>query len=152
LRFGNLGRRHLSGEIIAVSRRVRISVSCSQAVPHEGLDQVQGAALTVGKLDAEVELRDRFPLSGGFLLPLACFDEIPWNAVSVLIERTERELRPGVSLLGKRSPLTQGCCVVPTVIGIHASLIIRPCRSSETDDRQYKSDRESKRHGAIITH
>jgi hypothetical protein len=38
VRLGNLGWRHLSGEIIAVSWRVRISISRRQAVPHVGLD------------------------------------------------------------------------------------------------------------------
>ena len=38
LRFGNLGWGHLLGEIIAVSSRDFISVSCRQAVPHVGLD------------------------------------------------------------------------------------------------------------------
>ena len=38
LPLSNLGRGHLPDEIIAVSRRVRVSVSCCQAIPHVGLD------------------------------------------------------------------------------------------------------------------
>jgi hypothetical protein len=38
LPLSNLGRGHLPDEIIAVSRRVRVSVSGCQAVPHVGLD------------------------------------------------------------------------------------------------------------------
>ena len=76
----------------------------------------------------------------------------PVDAVSVLIQRTEAELRNWVSLLGERSPLTQGCFVVSTALGIHASLIILPCGNSETDDRQHEGDGESERHRPIVTH
>jgi hypothetical protein len=50
VRLGNLGWRHLSGEIIAVYRRAYMSVSCRQAVPHVGLDYVYGSALAEGRL------------------------------------------------------------------------------------------------------
>lgn len=49
-------------------------------------------------------------------------------------------------MLSERSPLTQGCCEVSTVIGILASLIIGPCRHGKTDDRQHYGDGESERH------
>jgi hypothetical protein len=52
------------------------------------------------------------------------------DAVSEFIYHTKIELSACVSLLGQRSPLTQGCGVVATVIGIFASLIIRPGRSA----------------------
>ena len=38
-----------------------------------------------GRQQAEVELRVRFPLGGGFLVPLACFLVILGDAVSVFL-------------------------------------------------------------------
>jgi len=56
------------------------------------------------------------------------------------IQLAEIELGACMALLGQRLPLTQGCCVVVALIGVHARLKIGQCGSSESDERQRRGD------------
>jgi hypothetical protein len=61
-------------------------------------------------------------------------------------------LRVRVLLFGQRSPLTQGSCVVSTLVGIYVRLTIRPCGGhGETHERTHKDDCESERYGPFVT-
>ena len=52
---------------------------------------------------------------GGFAPPFKRFLVILANALAAVVRRGERNLRIDIALLGKRPPVVQRCCVVPSV-------------------------------------
>jgi hypothetical protein len=89
-------------------------------------------------------------LGSGFLVPLPRLDIVFWYALAVGIEQAEVVLRDGMSLLGQRLPLTQGCGVIAEVIGLLACFEVRPCGGSETHNPQRKRYNESKKYPPIV--
>ena len=86
-------------------------------------------ALSLVIQHTQVELRIRVSLCHGFFKPLPRLDIVLGHALAVVIHRTQVVLRNRISLFGQRTQLIQDCCVVSTVIGVHASFKIGPCRT-----------------------
>ena len=83
----------------------------------------------------KAEPQKRRPI-GGLAIPLDRFDIVLGNAPAVVVHDADVELGPSMTLLGKRSYLSEGGGVITTLIGCRGIIKIRPRRPSAEHTRE----------------
>ena len=112
LRLGDVGGRHLRGNLVNVLDRIMITLSTREVEPHERLDIVRRHVLALGVHDAWVPLRVGIFLLGRPAIPLHRLDVVLRDALGSIIDQAGVILSDGKALLGRPAKPPCGLGVV----------------------------------------